>query len=260
MVFATLSIAAGGYIINDIFDVRTDTINKPTKLIVGKSLEERQAYNAFIAFMFVGVCLGLYVSNHVQKPGLAAVFVIFSALLYIYASYLKQAFIVGNIVVSFLVACSLLIVGIFDLFPVTTELNQFTQALALRKVFDYSVFAFMINLLREIVKDIEDLKGDREAGMKTLPIVLGKEKATTLVSFLSVIPLIGVTYYVLTYLYKQQLVVSYFLVFIIAPLLMMTIKSFYAKSPKDFSHLSKLLKFIMLTGVLSLLLYPLILN
>jgi 4-hydroxybenzoate polyprenyltransferase len=260
LVISTLSIAAGGYIINDIFDIQTDSINKPGKLVIGISITEKQAYQTFIAFMLLGVGIGFYISNYIEKPSLAAIFVLFSVLLYVYASYLKKTFLVGNFVVSILVGCSLLIVGLFELFPTTTELNQFTQTLALKKVVDYSIFAFMINILREVVKDIEDIKGDKEVGMKTLPIVLGREKAIKLVSVLSFIPIIAVTYYLINYLYNQQIVVIYFLLLIIAPMLIFTIKSFSAKSKTDFSYLSKLLKFIMLTGVLSLILYPIILN
>ena len=162
--------------------------------------------------------------------------------------------------VSFLVGFSIFIIGLFELFPVTNEINQFTQTLALKKIVDYSVFAFMINLLREIVKDVEDMEGDMQQGMKTLPIVIGKSKSLKLIFALSFIPLIIITHYLISYLYNQQIAVIYFLLLIIAPMILFTIKSYYTETKTELKVLSNFLKFIMLTGVLSLLLYPLILT
>ena len=125
---------------------------------------------------------------------------------------------------------------------------------------DYALFAFIINFIREIAKDMEDIDGDYKAGMNTLPIVIGRKRASKVLFVLSFVPLAIVLYYVLTYLYKQQLAVGYFLVFIIAPLLYVTIKTFSAKTKKEYHHISNVLKLVMLLGMLSLLLYPFILK
>jgi len=176
------------------------------------------------------------------------------------STYLKQTVLIGNIIISVLVAMSIIIVGLFELFPAITSQNQPTQFAIFKIVFNYALFAFMINLLREIIKDIEDIAGDTKAEIKTLPVVIGKKHATILVFILSMIPLIAVTYYVITILYKQQIAVVYFLVFIIAPLLYFTIKSITAKSNLELHQLSNILKLVMLLGILSLLLYPYMLN
>lgn len=260
LVLSTLCIASAGNIINDIFDVHTDGINKPNKVIIGKIISEKLAYNLYMGFTLIGVGIGFYISNQIGKQGLSAIFVIISALLYVYASYLKQTLLVGNVVISALVGFSILIIGLFELYPATTEINQFTQTLAMKKIMDYAVFAFMINLLREIVKDIEDIEGDKEVGMKTLPIVLGKAKGMKAIFILAFIPLFAITYYIVTYWYNQQIAVIYFLLFIIGPMIFLVVKSLSAKTKQDFKILSNLLKFIMLTGVLSLLIYPLILK
>ncbi|MEZ4796527.1 MAG: geranylgeranylglycerol-phosphate geranylgeranyltransferase [Flavobacteriaceae bacterium] len=260
LVLATLCIAAAGNIINDIYDVETDLVNKPNKVIVGKSISEKTAFNLYIIFTVVGVGLGFYISNLVGRSGFSAIFVIISALLYIYATYLKQTTLIGNILVSFLVAMSLIIVGLFELLPVITEQNRETQLTFFKIIFDYSIFAFMINLLREIVKDIEDINGDYKVEMKTLPIVIGRERALKVVFGLAFIPLFAIAYYVVTFLYKHYIAVGYFLIFVIAPLLYFIIKSFSAETKKDIGFLSVLLKFIMLFGILSILLYPFILK
>ena len=260
LILSTLCIAAAGNIINDICDVETDLVNKPHKVIVGIRVSEKTAYNLFITFNVIGVGIGFYLSHLVGKSGFFALFVIISVLLYIYATYLKQTLIIGNIIISALVSLSIIIVGIFDLLPAITAQNQETQLTIFKILLDYASFAFIINFIREIAKDMEDIDGDYKAGMNTLPIAIGRYRASKVLFVLSIIPLATVLYYVLTYLYKQQLAVGYFLVFIIAPLLYVTIKTFSAKTKKEYHHISNILKLIMLFGMLSLLLYPYILK
>ncbi|TYA54345.1 geranylgeranylglycerol-phosphate geranylgeranyltransferase [Formosa maritima] len=259
LVIATVSLAAAGYIINDIYDIETDTINKPDRVIVGKTISEKTANTFFISFNVIGVALGFYLSHLVGKSGFFALFVIISALLYVYATYLKQILLIGNIVVSLLVSLSIIIVGLFELLPVMTAQNQDTQITFFKIILDYAIFAFVINFIREIVKDIEDIDGDYKAGMNTLPIAIGRERASKIVFILLLIPLLGVVYYVVTNLYKQLFLVGYFLLFVIAPLIYIMIKSFTAETKKEFHILSSLLKLVMLFGMLSLLLYKYIL-
>lgn len=260
LVLATLCIAAAGNVINDIYDVETDLVNHPDKVLIGNSVSEKKAFSLYIIFTVVGVGIGFYLSNLVGRNGFSVLFVIISALLYIYATYLKQTTLIGNIVISLLVSMSLLIVGLFELLPVITEQNRETQLTFFKIIFDYAIFAFMINLLREMIKDIEDVNGDYKVEMKTLPIVIGRERALKVVFALSLIPLLAVTYYIITYLYQHYIAVGYFLTFIIAPLLYFSIKSFSAETKKEISFLSRLLKIIMFFGVMSLLLYPFILK
>lgn len=260
LVLSTLCIAAAGYVINDVYDVETDLVNRPDKVIVGKTISEKTANNLFIILNVIGVLIGFYLSHLVGKSGFFALFVIISALLYVYASYLKQTLLIGNIVVSVLVALSLIIVGIFELLPVITQQNQATQLTMFKVLFDYALFAFIINLVREIVKDIQDVDGDHKVGMNTLPIVLGRDRAKNVLFVLSFIPILAVVFYLSTYLYKQTIAVIYFLILVIAPLILTSIKIFNAKSKNDYQFISNLLKIVMLTGMFSMLLYPIILK
>jgi 4-hydroxybenzoate polyprenyltransferase len=259
LILATICIAAAGNIINDIYDIETDFINKPDKLVVGKTISEKTAYNLFIAFNIVGVGIGFYVSNLVGKSAFFSLFVIISALLYVYASYLKQILLIGNIMISILVGLSVLIVGIFELLPGITPQNQQFQLTFFKIIFAYSVFAFSINLLREIAKDIEDINGDYKAGMYTLPIAIGRTRARNILFVLTLILILVLVFYVINSLYKNQIATGYFLVFIIGPLIYTSIKSFNASKKQDYNHISGMLKLIMLFGMLSLLLYKFIL-
>ena len=255
LVTATICIAAAGYIINDIYDVETDLVNKPNKVIINKSISEKTAYNLFIGLNLAGVAIGFYVSHLVDRAPFFSIFVVISILLYVYASYLKRTLLVGNIIISVLVALSLIIVGMFELIPAITTTNQSTQVVFFKVIFDYALFAFSINILREIAKDIEDIDGDYKAGMNTLPIAIGRERAKNILTALSFIPLVGIIFYVVSDLYKQPIAVGYFLLFVLGPLIYTSIKTFSASTKKEMQHISNMYKWIMLFGMLSLLLY-----
>lgn len=260
LMLSTLCIAAAGNIINDIYDVETDVVNRPSKVIVGKGVSEKTAYTLFIVFNVIGVLVGFYLSHLVGRSGFFAIFVIISALLYVYASYLKQTLLLGNILVSVMVALSILIVGVFELIPVITTQNQATQLTFFKILLDYALFAFLINLVREIIKDLEDVDGDYKASMNTLPIVIGRERASKVAFIFTLVPLFGSIYYVATYLFTYEVFIGYFLIAIIAPLIYIAIRTFSAKSKKHYYHISGMLKLVMLLGMLSLLLYPIVLK
>lgn len=255
LILATLCIAAAGNIINDINDQEADTINKPRKAIVGKSISEKLAYNLFLTFNIIGVLLGFYVSHMVSKSGFFSLFIVVSVLLYLYATYLKQVIIIGNLVISLLVALSIIIVGLFDLLPAITVQNQELQLFYFEILVAYAIFAFLINFVRELVKDIEDIDGDYKAGVNTLPIAIGRKRAKQFTFLIAFIPLAAIIYYVTTYMYKNLWIVSYFLIFVIAPLIYVLIRLFQAKHKKDYSQISLILKLILLFGMLSLTLY-----
>ncbi|MCK8142453.1 geranylgeranylglycerol-phosphate geranylgeranyltransferase [Flavobacterium sp. I-SCBP12n] len=251
LIAATILIAAGGYVINDIFDQNTDNENKPNKVIVGRSISETQAYNIYFALTVTGVCIGFYLSNVIQKPGFASIFILIAATLYLYATSLKQMMIIGNIVVALLLSFSVIIIGIFDLFPATGLDNQQQMKIFFSILLDYAIFAFMINFIREIVKDLEDFDGDYAEGMNTLPIVAGKKNTTIIVFILSLIPLFSLLYYINKYLLDLLLVSVYLLLFVCSPLVFFSIKIWTAKSKKEFHTLSSLLKWILFFGIIS---------
>jgi len=254
LILATICIAAAGNIINDINDVETDTINKPNKVIIGKHISEKTAYNLFIVLNVVGVGIGYYLSNTVGRSGFFSLFVIISVLLYLYATYLKQLLLIGNVLVSIMVALSIIIVGLFELMPNMTVENQSIQLIYFKTILNYAYFAFILNLIREITKDAEDFEGDIKVGTKTLPIVIGKKNTNYALLGLSLIPLTSICFYFANSLYKNQISVIYFLIFIVAPLVYLCIRVITANIKNNYTHISNILKLIMLFGMLSLLL------
>lgn len=252
LIIATVCIAAAGYIINNIVDQETDNISKPEKLIVGKHISETRAYNYYIALNIVGVLIGFLVSNIIFKESFAAIFIVVAFILYLYATQFKQSLLAGNFLVSFLVAFSILLVGLFDLYPIISDENRHFLGVLFQIIIDYATFAFLLTFIREVVKDIEDYDGDLKTGMNTLPIFLGKEKTQKVVFGLSFIPLLALLYYLNANFTNLEYVIYYTLGFIVAPMLYFIVKLWQAKTQKDFNHLSTVLKIVMITGILSI--------
>jgi 4-hydroxybenzoate polyprenyltransferase len=255
LVLSTVLIAAAGYVINNIYDVATDSINKPNDVVIGKGISETAGYNIYIVLNITGVSIGFYLSNIIMRPGFATLFILIASLLYFYSTSLKQIMILGNFIVALLLAFSVLIIGVFDLFPATTVENRAQMASLFSILTDYALFAFMINFIREIIKDIEDVNGDYNQGMNTLPIAIGNNRAAKIALGLAVIPFILTLLYIDKYFVENNLLIVtiYAFAFVLAPLLYFIVKIFTAKSQKDFHHLSTVLKLILLFGILSIL-------
>ncbi|WP_271766858.1 geranylgeranylglycerol-phosphate geranylgeranyltransferase [Aquimarina algiphila] len=256
LVIATISIAAAGNIIIEIYDQEG---SKVKNLLYG-SISEKSANRLFIIFNVIGVLIGFYLSNLIGRSGFAALFIIISGIFYIYASYLKEIFVLKNIIPALLAALSLIAVGIFDLLPAITEKNRESQTVIFSIILDYSIFAFILVLLREIIKDSLHIDRDHKIGIKTLPIVLGKNRTTKLVGLLTLLPIIAVVYYIYTYLFSNSRAVIFVLITIIAPLLYFMIKSFNTESDKQLKQLQLILKIVLITAAFSLLVYQFVLK
>ena len=259
LVLSTVLIAAAGYVINDIFDQDTDKINKPEKVIIGKSISENNAYSIYAGLNITGVCVGFYLSNVIMKPSFATVFILIAATLYIYATSLKQMAVIGNIIVALVLSMSVIIIGVFDIYPATSIENQVRMANLFSVLVDYAIFAFMINLLREMIKDLEDVKGDNQQGIRTLAVLIGTNKTTKLVFALSLIPIMVLFFYVNTYFVTNGLFIAtaYTFIFVLAPLVYFSVKTFKAETKAEFTALSSLLKWILFFGIVSIVIITL---
>lgn len=259
LVISMICLAASGNIINDLHDTAADRINKPHKLIIGNEIPEKAAWNWFIALNIVGVGIGFYLSNLVGKPSFVALFILPSAFLYFYATQIKGTVLVGNLVVSIMVAMIIVMVGIIDLVPAITPQNLPTQKVIFLILVDYAVFAFLVNFIREMIKDQEDIKGDYNAGYNTLPVLLGRQRTNYIIFAVTLLPLAGVLYYIYTYLYESRPAMLYALVLVMGPLLYFLVRLTGAETKKDFHHLSLVLKFTLAAGLLSIGLYRFVL-
>ncbi len=251
LIFATVCIAAGGYVINNIMDQDTDEIAKPQNRVVGVSISETVAYNWYIGLTIVGVGIGFYLSNVIYKPTFASMFILVATLLYMYATSFKQIPVLGNVVVALMLSTSIIIIGLFDILPAIDVDNRFRMKEAFDILMHYAIFAFIINLIREIIKDLEDMDGDYQSGINTLPIAIGVQKTKIIVGVLTVISIGILAYYVNSNLFELDYVVYYAMVLIVGPLIYFGVKLMNAANKKEFHHLSLVLKIILFFGILS---------
>lgn len=255
LVLATVLIAAAGYVINDVHDVETDHINKPGKNQIGKIISEEMGFNIFIGLNIVALIIGFYLSNKVMKTSFLGIFIISSMLLYLYATSWKKIAVVGNLIIALLTAFSVLIIGMFDIIPAIYSENEILMKTLLSILFDYAMFAFLVNFLREIVKDIEDINGDYNQGMNTLPILIGTERTAKISAIVGLIIVCILFWYINKNLMDNGLYFAtvYGLIALIAPLVFFTIKIWNAKSQKEFHLMSKILKLVIFLGILFIL-------
>lgn len=228
---STVSIAAGGYVINDYYDVKIDYINKPDRVVIGKSITRRYAILFHVLLSSLGILLGFYLSWRIAAVNMLSVF-----LLWLYSNNLKRLPFIGNLTVAFLTGLAIYTIDIF--YRTNNSL-----------VIIYALFAFFMTLIREVIKDMEDLKGDNSFGCKTLPIIWGLRKTKILIYVILVV-FAGVVI-VLNQLYRA-LPFKYHLIFLFIPLLWLLYRLFKADMKKDFRRLSIFCKVIMMLGILSM--------
>jgi len=252
LILATICIAIAGYIINDVQDIEGDKINKPNKVLVGKKISVSSGNNLFVAVNSLGLLLGFYLSVYVDKNSFFLIFILTSFLLYRYAINLKKKFIIGNITIAFIVFLSVMVVAFFDIVPATNNYNNKVQFQVFKVLLILSGFAFFLTLLREIIKDLEDKKGDEIIKVKSLAIVIGDKNTKYVLILIDMIPLVGINYIIYS-LYQTNLYASvYLFIFISLPLLYFMLKITKSKTKKDYKKLSNLLKIIMLLGIFSI--------
>lgn len=252
LVIATVFIAAGGYIINDIIDITADKINKPKRRTVGVSIDEKRAKFLYYLFTFVGIGFGFTLSAVVRIPLYFLIFAGTAFALYIYSRFLRKIVVAGNVLVSLTVAISVAIVVIFELLPIDPGYDAELKTFLLDVIFDIAIAAFLINLIREIVKDIEDIQGDHVARYRTLPIVLGAQRTARIASILSLITMTLISWYTFTFLYDHKITVGILFFGVIAPLGYVATQLWEANKKSQFSRLSFILKIIMLIGIISI--------
>ncbi|MBL0741514.1 geranylgeranylglycerol-phosphate geranylgeranyltransferase [Chryseolinea lacunae] len=228
---STVMIAAAGYIINDYYDVKIDYINKPERVVIGKHITRRYAILFHVVLSSLGIVLALLLSWRLVAVNVFSVF-----LLWWYSNSLKRLPFVGNLTVAMLTGLSIYVVDL--LYGTHSAL-----------VIIYALFAFFMTLVREIIKDMEDLKGDNTFGCKTLPIVLGMRKTKMIIY--GILAVFSATVLVLNQLYAA-LPFQYYTVFLFLPLLWLFYRLLRADMKKDFSWLSAFCKIIMLLGISSM--------
>jgi len=255
LVLSSVLIAAAGYIINDYFDLNIDRINKPDKLIVQNIIKRRWAIVWHLVLSILGILIGFYLdlTTHVTLLGFSNLICV--VLLFLYSISLKKRLLSGNVIISLLTAWTVLVVtwceARFFFNPADVNIHKIT-----RITFLYSGFAFVISLIREAIKDMEDIEGDRRYGCKTMPIVWGVNASKIYVATWMTMLVLALG---LMVIYMLQLhwwiAITYSLLLIILPSARIFQKLFTAQTPKDFHSLSTMVKLVMFTGILSMIFF-----
>ncbi|WP_143959552.1 geranylgeranylglycerol-phosphate geranylgeranyltransferase [Litoribacter populi] len=231
IILSTVLLTASGYMINDYYDVKIDYVNRPDAVVVGRGMRRRMVMILHTIFNFTGIGIGFLVGPRIALINFFAAFV-----LWLYSNTLKRMPFIGNLTVALLGGMAIWIIGYYYQ---TTKLYVLT----------YAIFAFFINLIREIIKDIEDRQGDRKHGCRTLPIVIGfraTKKVIFAIAGLFVLSILVVTFKVgsdLLYIYFGGLSILFFY---------FMYRIYYADRKRHFTQLSLLAKILMLTGILSM--------
>lgn len=259
LIVSVVGIAAGGYVINDYFDVKIDRINRPDNLVVTRIISRDAAMNLFYGLTAVGVIAGTVVAWWAHSWTLLFTYVVIPGLLWFYSASYKRMFLVGNLVVAFASAIVPLLVAIANAdylhhlyqnalaySPIVGELYVWTGG--------FAAFAFLLTWVREIVKDIEDIEGDREMECRTLPIVWGDKVAKIIATILLVAIatlIVYILFAVLPFSHEWKSLPTRYVVFgLIVPILCSIVLLWAANNRTEYHRVQTIIKFAMFMGML----------
>jgi len=263
LVFATLFITAGGYVINDYFDIKTDLINRG-EVIVGTSIPRRLAMKWHNILNIAGVAAGFYISWKAGYFLMGILFLIVSGLLYFYSASYKSQFLIGNLVVALLTALVPMLVVFYEWpalyrYYAVNAIAPPQLGIIFYWVGGFALFAFITSLTREIIKDIEDFEGDMAYGRNTIPVVTGILTAK-IISVILILTTIVLLYVVWNFFLHDKITIIYISIAVVLPLLYVIYQLIISTSKRELHSASRLMKIIQITGVLYSLVVKVILG
>ncbi|MFO7997777.1 MAG: geranylgeranylglycerol-phosphate geranylgeranyltransferase [Bacteroidales bacterium] len=258
LVLVTLGISAAGYAINDYFDIRTDRINKPHKIVLGKALGRRHAIFSHKLLNAFALVLALWLCYRIQHWPLVIWLVVIQAILWWYSLRLKRRLLSGNLAVALLAALPIILVWYVEYHAAggVAALPPGLIAAVNRPALFYALFAFLSTMVREVLKDMEDLEGDRQTGCETIPVVMGMPAARQAVTALLLLLVASLAVFqVFFFASGQRLLALYLIALVQLPALVLIPATWRVNGEAGFGHLQLVAKLIMLAGVVSMMLW-----
>lgn len=251
LVLSTVCIAAGGAVMQHIINQEEDEIKQPKHRLVGTTISEAAAYNWYIGLTIVGVGIGFYLANVIYKPTFASLFVLVATLLYVQATNLKQIPLLGNCITALLVAISIVVIALFDIFPATDISNKVRMSEVFGILIDYAVLGFGLTLIKELLRDLKNKATDDMLGNNTVVTRFGLNKAKSLLGVIIIVVLGAILYYCNTFLFELTIALSFILLTMVGPLLFMGIKLITSTTQKEFALLERTLQVVLFCSILS---------
>ena len=252
LVVSTFCIAAGGAVMQHIVNQEEDEMIQPQKRVVGNTISEAAAYNWYIVLTIIGVGLGFYLSNVIYKPSFASLFILAATLLYVKATNLNRIPLVGTIISALLVAISILVIALFDVFPATDAVNKIRMGEVFGILVDYAVFGFLLVLVFELFSTLKNKENDDRLGNSTVATRLGNTKTKIIIGVITLFLIVLILYYSKVFLFELTLVLCYLLLALVGPLLFFAIKLIGCNTIKEFKILERTLYFVVVFSILSI--------
>jgi 4-hydroxybenzoate polyprenyltransferase len=262
LILASVLIAAAGYIINDYFDLQIDNVNKPDKVLVDTIIKRRWAIMWHWILSATGILLSAYISIKVSQWSILIFNAVCVIALWLYSTHFKKKLLIGNILISLLTAWTIIVIylfsgaSLFDFHGWQIEQLPFDVKRLYKLTMLYAGFAFIVTLIREVVKDMEDMNGDVRFGCKTMPIVWGIPASKVFVAVWMIV-CSGSLAIIQLYAWQNgfRFSVVYVVLLIIAPLLLLIKNLYRSETAADYHKISNQLKLIMLAGIISMLFF-----
>lgn len=261
-IFMCLLTAASGYIINDYYDIESDRINKPQKNIIGTKISVISALIIYFSFIIISIAVGIYLSLIAGEIKLGIINILVILMLWHYSYRTKHQFFFGNIIVALISSFyAVIYFWLFEFFMLKSNPIEFPETIKVFEllnpiVWSYFGFAFLVSVIREIIKDMEDINGDKKIGSRTMPIILGFIKTKIILVLLIIICIVLLAFAQYFLFLNSFQKVFWYLAIVVQPLLIYLFYSLIrSKSKADFHFLGNTAKIIMLAGILSMQLF-----
>jgi len=251
LTISILLITMGGYLINDIYDIESDKINKPDKVYITTVISIKNGQFLYFLTSITGLILGLYLSVNKNLNHLSGYFIVTVIILFVYTKILKKLPLIGNVIVALLVSLPIFLVYEFDHSMISIK-DIFDNLFLSIIIFFYLLFAFLTTLIREIIKDLQDIKGDNKLKLKTLPIMIGKKRTINFLIFLSFLLQLLLLLVLIDSFKNDQYLILFFLITLSLLVAYLIYKLRVPFKNNQYQLLSSLMKIIMLVGVLSM--------